>query len=103
VPGTAAFDKGGGTLIDSVSCASAGNCGAGGFYTDVAGHEHAFVVSQVGGAWQQAGQVPGTAALNKGATAQVNSVSCVSAGICSAGGSYEDSSSNRQAFVVMAG
>jgi len=102
VPGTAAFDKGGGTLIDSVSCASAGNCGAGGFYTDVAGHEHAFVVSETSGAWQPAEEVPGTAALNKDGAA-IRSVSCVSAGICSTGGSYEDSSSNRQAFVVMAG
>jgi hypothetical protein len=44
--------------------------------------------------------VPGTAALNKGGYAQVNSVSCGAAGNCSAGGVYTDNSEHYQAFVV---
>jgi hypothetical protein len=32
--------------VKSVSCAPAGNCAAGGFYTDRSGHSQAFVVSQ---------------------------------------------------------
>ena len=49
-----------------MSCASAGNCSAGGYYTDGAGHEQAFVVSEVNGTWGTAIEVPGTAALNAG-------------------------------------
>ena len=32
-----------------MSCASAGNCSAGGYYTDSSGHRQAFVVSEVNG------------------------------------------------------
>jgi hypothetical protein len=52
-----------------------------------------------GGTWGTAREVPGTAALNHG-DAQVNSVSCASAGNCAAGGWYTDSSGHTQAFVV---
>jgi len=37
-PGTATLNKGGNAHVQSVSCASAGNCGAGGYYTDASGH-----------------------------------------------------------------
>ena len=57
----------------------------------------AFIVSEIKGTWHAAREVPGTAALNKG-DAQVNAVSCASAGNCSIGGSYYDSA-NIQAFV----
>jgi hypothetical protein len=83
-----------------VSCASAGNCSAGGFYADGSNNEQAFVVSQVGGTWHKAIEVPGTAVLNKGVQAHILSVSCTSAGHCSAGGTYTDSSGVIQAFVV---
>jgi hypothetical protein len=105
VPGTAALDQGGNGAdvnadVNSVSCASAGDCSAGGYYADGSGNQQALVVSQVNGAWQQAEEVPGTAALNKEGEAEVESVSCASAGDCSAGGSYLDGSGNEQAFVV---
>ena len=110
VPGAAALNHVprllGGTEINSVSCASAGNCSAGGDYTDSSSLQQAFVVSEVNGTWQQAEEVPGTATLNNLPPnsnlggAQVNSVSCASAGNCSAGGDYTDSSSLQQAFVV---
>ena len=100
VPGTAALNTGGEAGIASVSCASAGNCSAGGYYTDSSGHDQAFVVSETNGTWGKAEEVPGTAALNTGGDAEVASVSCASAGNCSAGGVYEDSSGHRQAFVV---
>ena len=100
VPGTAALNQGGNAGIGSVSCATAGNCGAGGGYTDSSGHGQAFVVSQVGGTWGTAQEVPGTATLNTGGNAAINSLSCASAGNCSAGGSYTDSSGHAQAFVV---
>jgi D-alanine-D-alanine ligase-like ATP-grasp enzyme len=96
----AALNAGGFAVAESVSCASAGNCSAGGFYTDGSGHQQAFVAREQNGIWGAAKEVPGTAALNQGGGAQINSVSCTSAGNCSAGGFYRDSSSHSQAFVV---
>jgi hypothetical protein len=100
VPGTAALNKDGGAAINSVSCASAGNCSAGGSYADSSHHGQVFVVSQVNGTWGEAIEVPGTAALNRGGAAEITSVSCASAGNCSAGGRYFRYSSGFQVFVV---
>jgi len=99
VPGTATLNTGGGADVESVSCASAGNCSAGGYYFGGSG-EQAFVVSQVSGTWGKAIEVPGTATLNTGGDATVNAVSCPSAGNCSAGGQYVNGSDHYQAFVV---
>src|SRR5579862_5823407 len=66
VPGTAALNSGGFASVSSVSCASAGNCSAGGSYaTPGPQRHHAFVVSQVRGRWQRARLVPGMAVLNR--------------------------------------
>jgi hypothetical protein len=99
VPGTAALNKSGNAQVNSVSCASAGNCGAGGFYSDRAGQQ-VFAVTETNGRWGTAAEVPGTAALNTGGSAELDSLSCAPAGNCSAGGSYTDSSGQLQAFVV---
>jgi hypothetical protein len=98
VPGTATLNTGD-AQVDSVSCASAGNCAAGGSYTDSSDHSQAFVADEVDGTWGNAIEVPGTATLNTG-SAGAFSVSCASAGNCAAGGSYTDGSDNSQAFVV---
>ena len=95
----AALNTSGSAEINSVSCASAGNCSAGG-QLDSSGHFQAFVVSQVNGTWGKAKEVPGTAALSTGGGAATNSVSCATAGNCSAGGYYTDSSGHGQAFVA---
>jgi hypothetical protein len=100
VPGSGALNADGYAFVNSVSCASAGNCAAGGFYEDSSGHFQAFVVSEQNGTWRKAIEVPGSGMLNKGGAASVNSVSCASAGNCAAGGYYEHSSVNLQAFVV---
>jgi hypothetical protein len=100
VPGSQALNSGGFALITSVSCASAGDCGAGGQYTGQSGKEQAFVAGERGGTWGKAAEVPGIAALNKGGSAQIAWVSCASAGHCGAGGYYTDSSMRIQAFVV---
>jgi hypothetical protein len=52
--------------VTSVSCSLAGNCGAGGWYTDSADHGQAFGVSEVNGTWHNAIEVPGIAPLNQG-------------------------------------
>lgn len=101
VPGTPALRGNGSgayTDLNSISCGSPGNCAAGGQYYD--GQFRAWVATETKGVWQNAKQVPGTAALNVGGHAQVNSVSCVTASFCEAGGVYTDATSNTQAFVV---
>jgi hypothetical protein len=97
VPGLAAL---GSAVVNPVSCASAGNCAAGGTYSDPDGHRQGFVVSEKNGVWGQAVEVPGLGALNKGGDAHVYSVSCASAGNCAAGGPYVGGSGHRQGFVV---
>ncbi len=92
------YDNTVGALAQSVSCGSAGNCVAGGSYVDRSGGIEAFLASEQRGTWGKAVEVPGTAGLNKGNGAEVNSVSCASAGNCSAGGNYTDHGS--QAFVI---
>ena len=100
VPGMTALTQHIFGTVTSVSCASAGNCSAGGWYTDSADLGQPFVVSEVNGTWHDAVKVPGIAALNQGGDAVINSVSCGSASNCSALGSYTDSAKDHQVFVV---
>jgi hypothetical protein len=100
VPGSGTLNADGHAQVQSLSCASAGNCSAGGYYDDGSGHAQSFVVDEVNGTWGNAIEVPGSATLNTGGFASVYSLSCPSAGNCSAGGSYSDGSGHAQAFVV---
>jgi hypothetical protein len=99
VPGITALNTMGKAQVSSVSCATPGDCSAGGFYTSgfyPGGHatmSSAFVVSQINGVWGKARQVPGMAALNQGGQANVASVSCTSPGNCSAGGFFDEAPS----------
>jgi Bacterial Ig-like domain (group 3) len=95
VPGLAALNVGKVSGVETLSCASAGNCTAGGDYspggTDASGASpafDAFAVTEKDGTWGGATEVPGTAALNTGHSAVVSSVSCWSAGDCTAAGVY---------------
>jgi hypothetical protein len=100
LPGLTALNASGNASVDSVSCESAGNCAAGGYYEDSAGHTQAFVVSENSGWWGRAIEVPGSAALNTGGYAQIESVSCTAAGYCAATGYYMEPSGNAGAFLV---
>jgi hypothetical protein len=101
IPGTATLNKGGVADAFAVSCASAGNCSAGGEYENISGYEPAFVVNEVNGTWQDAKRVPGIATLDTDGYAWIYQMSCVPAGNCSAGGYYTDGSGRlSQAFVV---
>jgi hypothetical protein len=104
VPGLATLNRGGHAEVDSISCAAAGDCAAGGYYTDgrFGLRQQAFVVSETNGSWGNAIEVPGTATLNRGGSAEVNSISCAGAGDCAAGGYYKDGrfGLGQQAFVV---
>jgi hypothetical protein len=101
MPGSATLNVGGNAAIFSPSCATAGNCSAGGSYTDGSGHTHAFVVTETNCIWRRAIEVPGMATLlNLAGGATVDSVSCTTAGNCLAGGEYRDTTGRYQAFVV---
>jgi hypothetical protein len=100
VPRSAFLNAGGSAGVSSVSCASAGNCGALGFYTDSSGHGQAFVFSQTDGTWGSAIKLPGYGTLNKLGTLDSASVSCAASGNCSAVGDYWDGSSRSEVFVV---
>jgi hypothetical protein len=68
----------------------AGSCAAGGYYNyNSSGGIQAFVVTEAGGRWGKAVEVPGTAAPGKLRLSDVNSVSCGAAGSCTAGGFYD--------------
>ncbi|CAB4762656.1 MAG: hypothetical protein F2700_08820 [Actinobacteria bacterium] len=85
--------------FSSVSCASAGNCTAAGRFKDLAGNFQAFTQTSTGGTWGNA--VPATYAAgiqNAAPYAYFNSVSCASAGNCTAAGAFKDQGGNTQAF-----
>ena len=79
---------------DTVSCASAGNCAAGGWYDPgyTQGVEDPFVITESGGTWGDATAVTGLG--QDAADSQVTSVSCPAAGDCTAVGVYSSSDDN---------
>ena len=85
-----------GEVVSATSCVSATFCGVGGLYHDSSGKQQAFVSVFNGTNWTDA-EVAGV--FNTGGLASVNSISCTSATSCVAGGRYEESNSNNQAFV----
>jgi hypothetical protein len=88
VPGLPTLNKGQQSRVVSVSCASAGNCAAGGYYRDRSRGYQSFVVNETNGVWRRAIEVPGLRALNTAGKGEVSSVSCASAGNCAAVGYY---------------
>jgi hypothetical protein len=100
VPGLGALNKGGTAQVLSVSCASTGNCVAGGEYADGSRHVQGFVADERNGRWGKAIEVPGLGALNTGGNAEVVSLSCRSAGNCAASGDYYVRHGREQGFVV---
>ncbi len=79
VPGLSRLNTGGRAYVTSVSCASAGNCAAGGAFT-VSSANRAFVVSERNGRWSKA------IAVGLAGHSTVNSVSCGAPGWCAAAG-----------------
>jgi hypothetical protein len=100
VPGLAALNVGQNADLNDIACASAGNCAAGGAYTDKAGATQAWIASEVGGHWRAAREVPGTAALNAGGNAAVNLIACPGSGPCLAVGETANAAHTQSAFVA---
>jgi hypothetical protein len=88
VPGLAGLNKGGSAEIYALSCASPGNCSAGGYYDSSVAVSVAFVAAENHGTWGTAEPVTGPAWLSDGGYAEIESLSCASPGNCSATGSY---------------
>jgi hypothetical protein len=87
-PGTARLNYDGNADTFSISCPSAGNCSAGGMYTDDYSHSQAFVENEVDGKWETAIEVPGTGRLDTGGFGAVYALSCASSGNCGAEGEF---------------
>ena len=83
-----------------VSCASAGNCTAAGDYTDSSGSVQAMLLTQTAGTWAAGTEVAAPAGAAANPFAFPNSVSCASAGNCSAVGSYTDTSGSTQGLLL---
>jgi Bacterial Ig-like domain (group 3) len=87
IPGLAALAGSGGfAQISSVACPASGYCVAVGSYGNTA--SHAFVAWETRGAWGNAAQIPGLAALDTGGLGSANLVSCPSVGNCTVAGDY---------------
>ena len=82
------------TFLDSVSCASAGNCGAVGFYGS-----NGLLLTERAGTWSRGVRAVLPADAEPGLT-EINAVSCASPGDCSAVGTYEDRSYNTQGLLL---
>jgi hypothetical protein len=100
IPGIASLNAGGNAGATAVSCPAAGNCAAGGYYTDMIGDQHAFIAEEKGGTWGNAIPVPGIIRLNVLGVANVQNISCPSAGNCAVSGFYTGASGNEQIFVA---
>jgi hypothetical protein len=104
VPGLGVLNKGGRGVLDaavgSLSCGSAGNCAAGGYYTDRFHHSQGFVAAERHGRWGKAIEMPGPTALNRAGGAEVSQVSCGAAGNCVAAGYYTDRHHHSEGFVA---
>ncbi len=78
----------------AVSCASAGDCTAVGYYEDASDDVQGLLLSSTGGNWSPAvqAQMPGND-YAQGPDLSLNDVACASAGSCEVVGSYDSSSS----------
>ena len=95
VPGLAALSAGY-TSVNSVSCATPGNCAAEGEYDGGGG---AFVADEVNGAWGDAVELPGITARTPYGS-DIGQVSCTAAADCAAIVTYFNSGDDPQVFVA---
>jgi hypothetical protein len=91
VPGLATINTGGDAGANAISCSAPGDCGAGGSYAyDSNGVQvsDAFVVSEQDGTWNIARPITYIAGSDPIEDSAVTSISCPSAGNCTAAGPY---------------
>lgn len=99
VPGLTSLSPGESSSIRSISCASPGDCSAGGQYLRN-DDTLPFVVDENNGSWGQAESIPGLARLDVGDNATFGSISCTSPGDCGAGGVYTGKAKQLNVYVT---
>ncbi len=99
LPGMTALDSGAFGGLTDVSCASAGNCSADGYYV-AKSRQQVFVVTEKNGTWGTGIEVPGFGTWNTGGDGMSGPVSCVSPGTCAAAGDYRSSDGEFQVWVA---
>jgi hypothetical protein len=92
------------SILSAMSCTVPGNCTAGGEYgwDEPYTQGTGFVVSEAGGVWGKAADVPGISELNGSQYAAVTGLSCAGPGNCAAAGYYLPAAgaTTGQAFVA---
>jgi hypothetical protein len=96
VTGLGSLTAGGGAVLDSLSCASAGNCGASGYRFNILNDYSAFVVSESSGTWGGAEDVQGLSNTEGEGTL---AIACATAGNCSAAG-FDNGGPDSHTFTV---
>lgn len=97
-PGVAALNKGGSATISAISCPSPGSCLAIGTAATASGGSVAFALSESAGKWERARSL--TASPPAGAGWSADSLSCPTAGSCTAAITYSTASGRGQAYVM---
>ena len=89
--------------MNSVTCVSAGNCVAVGTFKSSSTYFEAFILTSVGGVWGDATPVTFPSGVRNAAMSDsLDSVSCTTAGNCSAVGSYKNAAGGTEAFTMTA-
>jgi hypothetical protein len=94
--------EGGIALLSGVSCWAVGDCAAAGGYLDNGGDIDGLLAYENNGSWSRGSKVPVPTGVGpvRNAGDLLTAISCVSPGTCNAAGSYTDSSSNGQGWLV---
>ena len=87
-------------FFSSVSCASAGDCSAVGGYVDSSGSFQGLLLTETAGTWATGVEASLPADADAIPNVGLTSVSCASAGNCTAVGTYTDSSNDSQGSAV---
>ena len=107
IPGTERLNTDGNASVTALACSSGLICTVGGNYSTGFGNgsefSRVFVSEESDGRWGSAIQAPGTAALNIGENAYINSISCTRDDYCNIAGTYDSNHSagnyNEEVFV----
>jgi hypothetical protein len=87
--------------IDAMSCASPGNCSAGGHYTDSAQDRQAFVVTEKAGTWGKPVELTSGGLRDFGAGQPlITSLTCPVANNCAVAGFYHDAAGKERPFIT---
>ncbi|MGA2757591.1 MAG: hypothetical protein ABSF58_09585, partial [Solirubrobacteraceae bacterium] len=86
--------------LNSVSCASAGNCTTVGNYDDSSYNQQGLLLTETAGVWATGVEATLPANTASEPSVSLTSVSCASAGNCTAIGTYYDSSGNEQGLLI---